>query len=99
MSGAAADMPYCTTVLKTHDTCCVAATETAIEALLLRHYKIRAKVLPLSLGNLKVAIDDSSKCMGPDVAKEILTLLASSITALETARIASLEAEFSWLRG
>lgn len=77
VSGTPTDMPYCTPVLKEVDTCCVAATETAIEALLLRHYTLRAKVLPLSLGNLKSVIDDSSKCIGKTVAEKIVTAMAT----------------------
>jgi len=32
--------------------------------------------LPLSLGNLKEVINDSSKCIGKEVAEKILTAMA-----------------------
>lgn len=70
-------MAYCTSVKSGVNTCCVVETETAIKALLLRHYKLRMEKLPLSLGNLKNVIDASSKCIGKTVAEKIVTAMAT----------------------
>jgi len=38
------------------------------------------KTLPISLGNLKKVIDDSSACIGKTVATEIITAMVPEIT-------------------